>query len=108
MQDYDQVRIDVIMGSIRVSMQQAVAEFFETKSVEFQGLIDQTITEYDWNEAVKREIDAALSAQARSFVENSLQCVSKDWEGYKKVQREADELVRLRLAELYLKDKRKS
>lgn len=102
MTEFDMVRLDVMVGSIRASMQQAMAEMFDTKSKEFEALIDKAIAEYNWQAAIDRAIQTELDRHARAFAENSLRRVSRDWDGYREIQKECDELVKARLAKLWL------
>ena len=102
MTELDFVRLDVIVGSIRASMQQAISYMFNARSKEFEALIDKAIAEYDWQKAIDRAIESELDRHARAFAENSLRKVSRDWDKYAEIQKECDELVRARLAKLWL------
>lgn len=102
----DTVRLDVCLQSVRYATQQAVTELFEKEKEAIEEAINKAFKDYDWTGAIKQEVQTELNRHARSFVNNSMSAVSKDWQGYKAIQDECDELVRVRLAELYLKQPR--
>jgi ATP-dependent Lon protease len=93
---------------MRASLQRSVSEMFAERAEDFNQLIDKAITEYDWSGEIKKQIDAELQRHARSFVENSMRNISRDFDKYKEIQREADALVRARLTELWLETNKPS
>ncbi len=98
----DMIRIDVVLGAMRVSIQQAICNIFETRKAEMTTLVEQAVKEYDWNKAFIKAIDEELARHAQSFVQNSMRNVSNNFDRYAAIQKECDELVRLRLTELLL------
>jgi len=67
MLETDRVRLDVVLSSIRLTMQQAVHDLFEQRSVEFQAMIDQAISEYDLYLREKTQcVNSGLNARKKT------------------------------------------
>jgi hypothetical protein len=101
----DLVRFDVFLGSIRVACQHAIDGIFRERRADCEALINQKIAEFDWNKHIASAIDDELHSHAKSFVRNSMRCVTNDMDKYGAIQRECDLLVKTRLVTLFTEQK---